>query len=152
MTGPGSNVSPQNAADDAAAGVRRVFYADWEMGCCGTPFSVGDEVSWTVERTVDEMWDWERNNHGPDPDDPAPVTGRVRAIHIVSQGYRRRPGCRTYEPVPGERSLRPVRTCPKWFADGPDDDRHHYVAECGALVELEVLPADRTAQGAPEGT
>jgi hypothetical protein len=25
-----------------------VFYADWQMECCGTPFSVGDEVSWPL--------------------------------------------------------------------------------------------------------
>lgn len=26
-----------------------VFYADWQMECCGTPFSVGDEVSWPLQ-------------------------------------------------------------------------------------------------------
>ncbi|GGN84792.1 hypothetical protein GCM10011579_075110 [Streptomyces albiflavescens] len=26
----------------------RVFYADWQMECCGTPFSVGDEVNWPL--------------------------------------------------------------------------------------------------------
>ena len=25
-----------------------VFYAVWQMQCCGTPFSVGDKVEWTV--------------------------------------------------------------------------------------------------------
>ncbi|MET8099934.1 DUF6578 domain-containing protein [Streptomyces sp. NPDC005236] len=25
-----------------------VFYADWQMECCGTPFSVGDEVNWPL--------------------------------------------------------------------------------------------------------
>ncbi|MEU1196691.1 DUF6578 domain-containing protein [Streptomyces sp. NPDC005813] len=25
-----------------------VFYADWQMECCGTPFSVDDEVSWPL--------------------------------------------------------------------------------------------------------
>ncbi|MFD5518325.1 DUF6578 domain-containing protein [Streptomyces sp. NPDC127066] len=29
-------------------GLWRVFYADWEMECCGTPFSVGDEVTWPL--------------------------------------------------------------------------------------------------------
>ncbi|KAB1980480.1 DUF6578 domain-containing protein [Streptomyces triticiradicis] len=29
-------------------GLWRVFYADWQMECCGTPFSVGDEVSWPL--------------------------------------------------------------------------------------------------------
>ena len=25
-----------------------VFYAVWQMQCCGTPFSIGDKVEWTV--------------------------------------------------------------------------------------------------------
>ncbi|MFC9128335.1 DUF6578 domain-containing protein [Streptomyces sp. NPDC057099] len=29
-------------------GLWHVFYADWQMECCGTPFSVGDEVSWPL--------------------------------------------------------------------------------------------------------
>ncbi|MGW6909827.1 DUF6578 domain-containing protein [Streptomyces sp. NPDC054940] len=29
-------------------GLWHVFYADWQMGCCGTPFKVGDEVSWPL--------------------------------------------------------------------------------------------------------
>ncbi|MFJ5528649.1 DUF6578 domain-containing protein [Streptomyces sp. NPDC093261] len=26
----------------------QVFYADWQMECCGTPFAVGEEVSWPL--------------------------------------------------------------------------------------------------------
>jgi len=29
-------------------GLWNVFYANWQMECCGTPFSVGDEVSWPL--------------------------------------------------------------------------------------------------------
>ncbi|MEU6367226.1 DUF6578 domain-containing protein [Streptomyces sp. NPDC046931] len=29
-------------------GIWKVFYADWQMECCGTPFSVGEEVSWPL--------------------------------------------------------------------------------------------------------
>lgn len=29
---------------------RRVYLTDWEWDCCGEPFSVGDEVDWTVTR------------------------------------------------------------------------------------------------------
>ncbi|MCX5334605.1 MULTISPECIES: DUF6578 domain-containing protein [unclassified Streptomyces] len=29
-------------------GLWHVFYADWQMECCGTPFGVGDEVSWPL--------------------------------------------------------------------------------------------------------
>ncbi|MFC7266602.1 DUF6578 domain-containing protein [Streptomyces lutosisoli] len=31
-----------------------VFYADWQMECCGTPFSVGDEVSWPLALEYEE--------------------------------------------------------------------------------------------------
>ncbi|MFJ4279582.1 DUF6578 domain-containing protein [Streptomyces massasporeus] len=29
-------------------GLWHVFYEDWQMECCGTPFSAGDEVSWPL--------------------------------------------------------------------------------------------------------
>ncbi|CAM5745449.1 hypothetical protein SAFG77S_12779 [Streptomyces afghaniensis] len=29
-------------------GLWHVIYEDWQMECCGTPFSVGDEVSWPL--------------------------------------------------------------------------------------------------------
>ncbi|MGW1952051.1 DUF6578 domain-containing protein [Streptomyces sp. NPDC001920] len=29
-------------------GLWHVYYADWQMECCGTPFSLGDEVSWPL--------------------------------------------------------------------------------------------------------
>ncbi|MFJ4813846.1 DUF6578 domain-containing protein [Streptomyces sp. NPDC088801] len=29
-------------------GLWHVFYEDWQMECCGTPFAVGDEVSWPL--------------------------------------------------------------------------------------------------------
>jgi hypothetical protein len=29
-------------------GLWHVVYEDWQMECCGTPFSVGDEVSWPL--------------------------------------------------------------------------------------------------------
>ncbi|MDH6216565.1 DUF6578 domain-containing protein [Streptomyces pseudovenezuelae] len=29
-------------------GFWEVFYASWQMECCGTPFSVGEEVSWPL--------------------------------------------------------------------------------------------------------
>lgn len=29
-------------------GLWHVFYEDWQMECCGTPFSVGDEVGWPL--------------------------------------------------------------------------------------------------------
>ncbi|MFI2435699.1 DUF6578 domain-containing protein [Streptomyces sp. NPDC018693] len=134
-------------------GLRQVFYADWQMECCGTPFSVGDEVSWPLRvAAADDVL----GGGWPDPgllmverhgDKWPETTGRVRAIHLVVQGYAETaPGSRTWEPVPGMRSLRPVETCPKWFKGdepGKGGIRHGQV---GVLVTLEAdLPAGTTA-------
>ncbi|WP_406329389.1 DUF6578 domain-containing protein [Streptomyces sp. NBC_00203] len=168
-----------------------VFYEDWQMECCGTPFSVGEEVSWPLLlMDADEVLggDWcdelsrmtgpvelvrdeyegvimtlrahdgltaALNGDPVDEPDTVPeqgirtaglltverhsgewpeTTGRVRAIHLVHQEFAESvPGSRTFEPVPGSRSLRAVDSCPKWFGPGP----------CGALAELEV-PDPRT--------
>ncbi|MFE0102191.1 DUF6578 domain-containing protein [Streptomyces sp. NPDC059009] len=76
------------------------------------------------------------------------TVGRVRAIHVVSQGFAEtHPGSRTYEVVPGERRLRSVDTCPKWFKSHEEqqvrDGRGYRHSETGVLVELEVTPPGR---------
>ncbi|MFJ2769982.1 DUF6578 domain-containing protein [Streptomyces sp. NPDC087300] len=81
------------------------------------------------------------------------TVGRVRALHVVTQGFAETSeGSRTYEPVPGERWLRPVELCPKWFQEerlsrtsqGPGYRR----SETGVLVELEVAVDEGDAGGA----
>ncbi|MFI6013915.1 DUF6578 domain-containing protein [Streptomyces sp. NPDC051243] len=191
-------------------GLWHVFYADWQMGCCGTPFKVGDEVSWPLlfsssddflgggwhdqlTKVVgpvedipgddgavrvlrdenglvvalhghpvgvlaeEELGDVRPGDvlrlvglltaefHG-DPDLPE-TRGRVRAIQVLRQGFSEvAPGALTREPVAGDRSLRSVWECPKWFAD----------ADAGAIVTLEVPGTDswlshavREARGLP---
>ncbi|WP_128437219.1 DUF6578 domain-containing protein [Streptomyces cyaneus] len=196
-------------------GLWHVFYADWQMGCCGTPFEVGDEVSWPLllndadgvlgggwhdqltkiagpvadlpgddadpvrilreesglvvalyEHPVDILAEEELGDERPgdwlrlvglltaefhgDPCLPE-TRGRIRAIQILTQGFAEMaPGLLTREPVPGDRSLRAVWKCPKWFAD----------ADAGVIVTLEVPGTDswlshavREARGLPhEGT
>lgn len=175
-------------------GLWQVFYASWQMECCGEPFSLGDEVSWQlllgdsggdwddhVSKVVGEVahvdgvrvlhdengltvalhedpvdtvasqdlgeerpGDWIRlvglltvETHGARWPE---VTGRVRDIRIVTQEYARSGGSPTWEPVPGQRSLRPVEVCPKWFReqDSPDGRR---LSDRGVLVTLEVEQA-----------
>jgi hypothetical protein len=105
----------------------RVFYESWQMECCGTPFSVGEEVNWPLAPMDPEdvrTWIPEEGHdrydgtvrfdaHG----DGWPTTrGRVLDIRLVRQVYAERsPGAHTLEPVPDTRSLTPVDTCPKWF-------------------------------------
>ncbi|MDF3148227.1 MULTISPECIES: DUF6578 domain-containing protein [unclassified Streptomyces] len=190
-------------------GLWHVFYADWQMECCGKPFKVGDEVSWPLllqssddalgggwhdqltkvtgpveEGTVRVLREEsglvvalhrhpvdmvaKEDLGGVRPGDRLRVVGlltaefhgdphlpetrgRVRAIQVLRQGYAEMaPGSLTREPVPGDRSLRSVWKCPKWFAD----------ADAGVLVTLEVPGTDswlshavREARGLPhEGT
>ncbi|MBT2417435.1 hypothetical protein J7F01_20595 [Streptomyces sp. ISL-22] len=195
-------------------GLWHVFYADWQMECCGTPFSLGDEVSWPLLfQPADDLLGGGRHDRlteiaGPVEDVPGdggavrvlraesglvvalhtypvevlaeeelgdvvagdrlrltglltaefhgdpglPETrGRVRAIQVLRQGLAEAaPGSRTGEPGAGERSLRSVRECPKWFAE----------ADKGVLVTLEVPGTDswlshavREARGLPhDGT
>ncbi|UUA09072.1 MULTISPECIES: DUF6578 domain-containing protein [Streptomyces] len=162
-------------------GLWHVFYADWQMECCGTPFSVGDEVSWPLllldpadvygggwhdqltkvagpvehvggvrvvreesgltvalggqpRRATRSVGLLSVERHGASWPQ---VTGRVRAVRVLSQGYAETPpGSRSWQPVPGERSLRAVERCPKWFADG-DAEQGRRWRESGVMVALE---------------
>ncbi|MEU7579136.1 DUF6578 domain-containing protein [Streptomyces sp. NPDC041068] len=60
------------------------------------------------------------------------TVGRVRTVHVVSQGFA------DGLPVAGERWLRGVPACPKWFEWGEPDGRGYRRDETGVLVSLEV--------------
>jgi hypothetical protein len=123
----------------------RVFYEDWQMECCGTPFAVGDEVAWrAVAYDAEGIREeprygaeaWVENHGGPDEE----TTGRVSAIDLVRQEYLVRtdphlrarhdramqpdgkppglvilPSPYSMEAVPEAYTLEPVDACPKWF-------------------------------------
>lgn len=120
----------------------RVFYEDWQMECCGSPFGVGEEVAWKLvaydgkDRRRGDGYGaaaWVENHGGPDRE----TVGRVRAIDLVHQEFLAhhdpraaeaaeladvppgtlvlRPAGRGLEPVPGPPTLEPVRDCPRWF-------------------------------------
>ncbi|MDN3020657.1 DUF6578 domain-containing protein [Streptomyces sp. S.PB5] len=175
-------------------GLWHVFYEDWQMECCGTPFSVGDEVSWPlllvsdgetpgggwhdqltkvagpvadgvlrdenglVVAVQEETGEWMRlvglltvETHGAKLPE---ARGRVRAVQVVTQAYARSEPDGPWEPVPGERSLTAVDTCPKWFGDKEADGRR--LRGAGVLATLEVPGTDswlshavREASGLP---
>ncbi|MFE0515081.1 DUF6578 domain-containing protein [Streptomyces sp. NPDC058964] len=134
----------------------RVFYEDWQMECCGTPFTVGDEVGWRLvamdgEHVREGGWEEERRkygglswveNHGRPSHE---TTGLVRAIDLVHQEYAEHsPGAHTFEPVSGTRSLTAVDSCPKWF----EQEEHRTESglrrtrrTAGVLVTLDVAGA-----------
>ncbi|WP_405781263.1 DUF6578 domain-containing protein [Streptomyces sp. NBC_00859] len=127
--------------------VWQVVYADWEMECCGTPFSVGDEVTWTVGPHGGVGPDVPEgalcvSNHSMGGSEAEQVTAYVRSIQVMTVEFAQASGTSVYEPVPGRLRLRPVRRCPKWFSreadrtGGPDRPGHESRAT-GVLVELE---------------
>ncbi|GAA1013036.1 DUF6578 domain-containing protein [Streptomyces thermogriseus] len=138
--------------------VRWVFYESWQMECCGTPFSVGQEVSWPLrpvdpEDVLGEHCDKEKyggmllvEQHL----DPGPeITGRVRAIRLVHRVYEETgPGSRTFVPTPDEASLEAVDSCPERFGHEelpaePGSRRHR--GTTGVLVALDVPDAAPSA-------
>ncbi|MFF4544080.1 DUF6578 domain-containing protein [Streptomyces sp. NPDC001406] len=108
-------------------GMWRVFYESWQMECCGTPFSVGEEVSWPLApMDPEDIRAWSREGEHDRYDGTVrfeghggrlPATrGRVLDIRLVRQEYAERsPGAHTLEPVSDTRLLTPVDACPKWF-------------------------------------
>ncbi|MET8771453.1 DUF6578 domain-containing protein [Streptomyces sp. NPDC004658] len=145
----------------------RVYYADWQMECCGTPFAVGDEVAWRLVPAGEEDARYgatARVEHHGGPD--AETVGRVRAIELVHQRYTVRtdprvreridralaadrpsdgpvllPSPYTTEPVPGAHTLEPVAACPRWFEredPGEGPGPRRIRRTTGALVTLDV--------------
>ncbi|MFB8243719.1 DUF6578 domain-containing protein [Streptomyces sp. NPDC055952] len=71
------------------------------------------------------------------------VTGRVRAIQVLTQAYEEcPPGSRTWQPVAGRRRLRPVDRCPRWFAGETGAGPGRRWCESGVVVTLEVPHTD----------
>ncbi|MGW4195746.1 DUF6578 domain-containing protein [Streptomyces sp. NPDC005004] len=131
----------------------KVFYEDWQMGCCGDPFSVGDRVGWNlvaVRKAADPggaygAGAWVENHGGRGP----ATEGLVRGVELVRTAYEFRPQeSPTLRPVPGSWSLEAVDTCPKWFdgdtfesgtsESGTEKSGTLVHRTCGALVTLEV--------------
>jgi hypothetical protein len=67
-----------------------VWIDDWEMQCCGEPFSVGDSVNWPASPLSDSTWyavlglekvpSWHYSAH---VDDKGELRGRVEEIEAV---------------------------------------------------------------------
>lgn len=100
-----------------------------------------DEVMWEVTPgAADEPEDaglLHVVTHGTGGPGTRPLAGRVRSIQVVTDGFAVLPGADGYRRVPGERTLRPVKTCPKWFRRRPAEGgrRSH---ETGVVVEVET--------------
>ena len=85
-----------------------IWVEEWQMKCCGDPFKVGDEVTWTAEEWrcdmpkipgVEEI-DYNYENHGDD--DVHTICGTVRRIFAVYQTYKLNPADNRYYPDLGK--------------------------------------------------
>lgn len=123
----------------------RVFYVDWQMQCCGTPFAVGDTVTWTVgDATSISDWlttveprgvDWTEEHHQEEYI-VGSVSGVVERIQAVWQ--TRAPNAvdpRLLERVEGSQFAIDVYTADGWEDEG-DSSRHPGKSFEGYLVTL----------------
>ncbi|MER6333714.1 DUF6578 domain-containing protein [Streptomyces sp. NPDC001034] len=146
---------------------KSVFYADWQLACCGTSFAVDDEVTWTlVAYDAKDRRDgvghgaeaWVEHHGGPDEQ----AVGRVRAIELVHQEYTYRPAApepaprgrgvvlraagRGLEPVPGSVTMEPADGCPRWFEEtdlGTAQGLGRVRRTVGVLVTLDITGSAR---------
>jgi len=105
-----------------------VWVDGWQMQCCGQPFSVGQQVAWTVG-DADRDWlvpmlgadthvsiDAAEEHHGGLPEQTPATTGTISRITAVHCRYAPAPGqdTRTLYPVPGSAVLRELESADGW--------------------------------------
>jgi hypothetical protein len=113
--------------------VRYVVWVDaWQVQCCGDPFSVGGEVTWTlsdrpdrarlanaVGTAVADSITHVEEHHGDQPEPCPRTTGRVVAIRSALCRYASaRCDDRTLVPVSGSVRLRDVNRADGWENEG----------------------------------
>jgi hypothetical protein len=132
-------------SDDAVLWMDR-----WQLECCGTPFAVGDAVTWTVRTDVDRDFLSRaaspelaasidlREEHHDDGDDQGVgptrrATGVVAGIRALTCRYAMDAVEGAALPVAGSGLLQPVTDSGE--AVRPGDERYHL----GWVVELRSL-------------
>lgn len=75
----------------------KVFYEGWQMECCGSPFTIGDSISWLVLKDPDlnapavdlGKIDYCYEAHSSAWEELFVLTGKVELIDILYQNYER---------------------------------------------------------------
>lgn len=131
----------------------KVWVDDWQMQCCGEPFAIGDEVSWTL-RDPDTEWlelvlgndlagsiDQAEEHHGGVGEDVTHTRGIVAAIHTVHCRYAPISGGAdtALYPVAGSGVVDAVRSADGWIPDRGE------LKFAGYLVQLTVEQDGRSA-------
>lgn len=120
---------------------RAVVWVDrWQMACCGTPFSTGDSVDWTVSSKVDrlflgrvttpevaEMIDYSEEHHDDD-EMVLGLTGVVRSIRLASCRYELEEGGGP-GPAAGTGQLREVASTTEQLPSTEDEHRPGWIVE-----------------------
>ena len=127
----------------------RIWVDAWQMQCCGRPFSVGEEVEWTLYKETDREYiscvtdsdlarsvDFGEEHHGGVPDDAPATHGTVRRIQVVQCRFGPRPGddSKTHYPVAGSGLTTDVASADGWdkVPDGYDFP--------GYVVDIDLRP------------
>lgn len=128
-----------------------VWYAAWQMECCGDEFAVGDTVSWHLDDAPDPDWyeaalDMQiaqrithAEEHHPTDDDFPVLTGRVVGIQ--------RAWCRYGPTEPESKVLYPTSNSALFEqvdgSDIPDRREHGELIFNGWVVDLDLVGPDR---------
>ncbi|MEU3886943.1 DUF6578 domain-containing protein [Streptomyces sp. NPDC029041] len=107
-------------------GLWHVIYEDWQMECCGTPFSVGDEVSWPL--LLED------------------------AGHVFGGGWhdQRSTVCGPVEDVGGVRVVREGTGLTAALGGGPDDEEDRRPKPGDRIRSVGVLSVERHGARWPE--
>jgi hypothetical protein len=123
-----------------------VWVDSWQMQCCGEPFSVGQQVWWTLG-DVDQDWlmamlgadaqvsvDAAEDHHGGVPGETLRTTGTVSRMTAGHCRYAPAPGddSQALYPVPGSGVQSHIESADGWTPD------HGDLRFVGYLVELTI--------------
>lgn len=120
-----------------------VWVQGWQMQCCGDPFTVGDEVEWTLDADPDTDWleaalgtdlasriAYAEDHHGGLPDETPVTRSKVLAIKTAHGRYAPlTPDGKTLYPVAGSAVMRSVDRVDGSESDLPEMPLNGYVVE-----------------------
>jgi hypothetical protein len=119
-----------------------VWVDGWQMQCCGDPFEVGSQVSWTILAEVDVKWltsvlgpdraatvDCAEESHGAVEQLPV-LEGTVRSIELVYCQYAS--DGRVQLPVPGSAVVTQTQAAIGW------EESRKGMSFVGYLVDIAV--------------